>query len=469
MEKILIVEDDQFFREVYTDILRREGYEVDVATSGEEVIASIRISDYALIITDLIMGEMSGLDLLTRIKQVDPAVNVIIITGNANIDSAIYALKNGARVYLIKPFNHDEFRHSVALTMEQYRLINENNDLRQMVKLFQQGQAIANCLDLERLYGLMVETLGAQFAVTRGLGFFNDEVGILSLRHAMGLKTGQAEALADIMKEFFQPAPGEPCLMGVEHCSAAIAKAGLSSLGITEMAVFPIRSKTTEHGGVILFNDPGSSLPQEPALLGLNFLLDQFSLAFDNALRFSTTRSLIYVDELTGLYNYRYLDVSLEREIRRAERFSSFLSVAFVDLDLFKRVNDTYGHLVGSRVLRDVGHILKNAVREVDTVIRYGGDEFTIILVETGDEGAAVVSERIRKAIEDHRFFSDGGAEIKLTASIGFACYPQDTTVRKDLLEMADMAMYRGKAEGKNIVFRAAGLLRSSAAKGVIP
>jgi diguanylate cyclase (GGDEF)-like protein len=93
-------------------------------------------------------------------------------------------------------------------------------------------------------------------------------------------------------------------------------------------------------------------------------------------------------------------------------------------------------------------------------MIRYGGDEFTVILVETGEKGAAIVSERIRHSIEQHSFISDDGNEIRLTASIGFACYPQDTTARKDLLEMADKAMYRGKAEGKNIVFRAADLLK---------
>jgi diguanylate cyclase (GGDEF)-like protein len=457
MEKILIVEDDLFFREMYADILRQEGYEVHTADSGEAVLRNFRIADFALVITDLIMGEMSGLELLTRIKQIDPSVNVIIITGNANIDSAVYALKNGARDYLIKPFNHDEFKHSVALTMEQFRLINENKDLHGMVNLYQKGQAIANCLDLERLYGVIVETLGSQVGVGRGLGLYHEEDGTLSLRYGMGFSDDEAALLAGLVAERLLPAAGEPVCIAIDSWFGADEP--LASLQLREAYLFPIRSKLAEQGLVVLFNEPGSVVP-EFELHRQTFLLDQSSLAYENATRFSNTRNLIYVDELTGLYNYRYLDVALEREIRRAERYSSPLAVIFIDLDLFKRVNDTFGHLVGSRVLREVGDILRGAVREVDTMIRYGGDEFTVILVETGEKGAAIVSERIRRAIEGFSFAADDGTEIRLTASIGFACYPQDTTSRRDLLEMADKAMYRGKAEGKNIVFRAADLIR---------
>nr|6D9M_A Chain A, Fusion protein of Endolysin,Response receiver sensor diguanylate cyclase, GAF domain-containing [Tequatrovirus T4] len=162
-----------------------------------------------------------------------------------------------------------------------------------------------------------------------------------------------------------------------------------------------------------------------------------------------------YIDELTGLFNYRYLDISLDREIKRADRFGSTVSMIFIDLDFFKGVNDTHGHLVGSQVLNEMGMLLKKSVREVDIVIRYGGDEFTVMLVETGEKGAATVAERIRRSIEGHTFLAAEGFNIRLTASLGYACYPADTQSKLELLELADKAMYQGKEQGKNCVFRA--------------
>lgn len=118
-------------------------------------------------------------------------------------------------------------------------------------------------------------------------------------------------------------------------------------------------------------------------------------------------------------------------------------------------VNDTHGHLIGSRVLGEVGALLKRSVRDVDLVIRYGGDEYTIILVETESEDAAVVAERIRTTVENHRFLADEGYDIHLTVCVGYACFPDDTRSKVELLDVADKAMYRGKFSGRNRVFRA--------------
>ena len=205
----------------------------------------------------------------------------------------------------------------------------------------------------------------------------------------------------------------------------------------------------------MLLNDPGQPFPKDVNRKNLTFLLDQASLALDNAARYNFAKDLLYIDELTGLYNYRYLDVVLERELKRSERYGSNLSVLFLDIDLFKMVNDLFGHLIGSRVLREVGILLRKSVRDVDAVIRYGGDEYTIVLVETGLEGATVVAERIRRTVEAHTFGRGDGLAIKLTVSLGYACSPDDATTKADLLEMADQAMYRGKAGGKNMAFHA--------------
>ena len=455
MERILVVEDDVFFREIFNDLLKEEGYEVDVAASGEEAMKKLSQEDYHVVVTDLVMQGMSGLDILSRVKQKDPAIEVIMVTGHANMESAIFALKNGARDYLVKPINHDEFKHTVALCVEQRRLLDENQELKLQINLFQVSQTIANCLDLDRLSSLVIDSLAKEVGVSRGLGFYLDGNDQLILKELRGFTEVAGKKLGDLLLEKIE-------LQG-EKSISSIALRELVPAGNTddceeladlrEAMLLYVRSKSHLQGLIVLFNDAGKDFPTDIRFTSLHFLLDQTLLAFENASHYTTARNLLYIDELTGLFNYRYLEVALERELKRAERYGSNLSVIFLDLDDFKKINDVHGHLIGSKMLRDVGNLLKKSVREVDTVIRYGGDEYTVILIETGLKVAAVVAERIRKSLEDYKFLASEGLNIRVTASLGYACYPDDTRSKIELLEFADQAMYRGKTSGKNIVF----------------
>jgi diguanylate cyclase (GGDEF)-like protein len=184
------------------------------------------------------------------------------------------------------------------------------------------------------------------------------------------------------------------------------------------------------------------------------FLIEQSAHAFENVKTFSQAQEMLFIDDVSGLFNHRYLEVALEREIKRAERYSSHLAVLFIDVDAFKLVNDRHGHMVGSQVLAEFGARLKLSVRDVDIVIRYGGDEYTIILVETTCSIASMVAERIRSQVEAHLFMKEEGHNIRLTCSIGYACCPDDAATKEELLKMADIAMYEGKAAGKNCIQR---------------
>lgn len=452
MERILLVEDDSFFREVFTDVLKEDGYSVEVAVSGEEALEMIRTGGYHLVVTDLVMKDVSGLDLLSAVKRLDPTTAVIMVTGHANVETAIYALKNGATDYLIKPINHDEFRHIVAHCMEQRRLLDENLELKGLVNLFQVSQNIANCLELERIYPLLIEALAKEIGVSRGVGYFSDG-GQLVLHALQGIEEPEAPLLGHaVITECDLRDDGSGNMLFLHDFLPQDAEYGGSVNGAICLY---IRQKTTLQGVIILFNDPGRPLPRDVNRKHVSFLLDQASLALENAARYNFAKDLLYIDELTGLYNYRYLDVVLERELKRCERYGSNLSILFLDIDLFKGVNDMYGHLIGSRVLREVGTLLRKSVRDVDAVIRYGGDEYTIVLVETGLEGAAVVAERIRRTVEEHTFAKADGLAIRLTVSLGYACSPGDASTKVELLEMADQAMYRGKSAGKNKAFHA--------------
>ena len=140
----------------------------------------------------------------------------------------------------------------------------------------------------------------------------------------------------------------------------------------------------------------------------------------------------------------------LRRETKRASRNGRPLSLVFIDLDGFKAINDTHGHLFGSRALVEAAAVVRSSARETDVVARFGGDEFALVLPDTGDEGAFQVGERIRERIAAHRFLVDDGLDIRLTASVGVATLPEVATAPDELIQAADKAMYRVKQAGRN-------------------
>lgn len=156
-------------------------------------------------------------------------------------------------------------------------------------------------------------------------------------------------------------------------------------------------------------------------------------------------------DELTGLYNYRYLQSRISEEFKRAERYREPLSCAMLDIDHFKTFNDRFGHDVGDRVLKTVAARLLEAVREVDVVARYGGEEFLLVLPSTHLAGALTVADRVWRSIGERQFEIADGRMERITASIGVALYPsRGVSSRDELLKAADRALYRAKEEGRN-------------------
>ena len=455
MDKILIVEDDRFFREMFAFLLKGEGYEVDTASCGLEGLKMLAENRYGLVITDLVMPDISGMEILSRVRESDPSIDVIMVTGNANLESAIFALKHGARDYLIKPVDPDAFRHSVAMCLEQRRLLDENEELKNMLSLFQSSQTIAGCLELDRVHHLLVDAVAREIGVGRGIGVFLAD-GQLDLKEVKGLTNSAAMYYRDTILACVAKHLAHNHLMTRLRLKEMpdTVSAGMDS-GISEAYLIFVRTKGVLQGFVAVFNDPDVQMIDfRVKKKNILFLLEQSARAFDNAETYSQAKDMLFIDDLSGLFNHRYLEVALERELKRAERYASHLAILFLDIDCFKQVNDTYGHLVGSRVLREMGALLKKSVREVDVVIRYGGDEFTVILVETACVIAGNVAARIRSLVESHVFLATEGYNIRLTCSIGYSCCPDDTMSKDVLLEMADQAMYVGKASGKNCVNR---------------
>ncbi len=213
----------------------------------------------------------------------------------------------------------------------------------------------------------------------------------------------------------------------------------------------PIFSKRRPIAVLEMLNKLGQPFDRRDVTL-LTCLVEQASIALERTTLYAKTASLGIVDELTKLFNARYLDQALDREIRRCRRYGSIMSLIFVDLDKFKEINDRHGHQMGSQCLTEAAKIMMVCVRDVDILARYGGDEFVVILPETTVGIAKTVAERLHEAINTHIFLEPEGIKARITASIGIAGFPDHAQTKEALISKADGAMYRSKADGRNKV-----------------
>ncbi|MBE9502651.1 MAG: response regulator, partial [Proteobacteria bacterium] len=198
---ILVVDDDEFFRSLHADIIRNGGYDVMVASSGSEAIDIVKSSDVDVVVTDLIMADINGQDVLERTKQHNALIEVILVTSHGTMDSAIRALKSGAFDYVRKPVNEDELLLSIDRCFEQRLLVKENRGLRQSLKLFKVSRTIASCLELDKLYRLTLDALLQEIPGDSGLClFFNKERNALEIKASKHIDGRVAEKMAQIIK-----------------------------------------------------------------------------------------------------------------------------------------------------------------------------------------------------------------------------------------------------------------------------
>ncbi len=300
-------------------------------------------------------------------------------------------------------------------------------ELRAMAEI---TELIHSTLDLDTVGPLVLETLQKVIDVPAACIFVIDKVKAQTLFSASkGLESGSQARYGDIDHETGDLSVGEEhfaCLELLDHNQMLV--------------VFCAEAQQID------------ALDNEDRMV-LQTVASELVVAVENSRLYKLTRRLAITDELTDLYNYRYLQQRLDDEVGRAKRYGKQLSLLMLDVDDFKAVNDTHGHLAGDAVLAELATVMKSVVREVDVVARYGGEEFSVMLPETDASGAFIVAEKIREAVSMHRFpDEDGERRVHVTVSIGLANMPVHAEDKESLLRAADDALYQAKNTGKDRV-----------------
>jgi len=485
--RILVADDDEAVLESVAWLLQENGYDVVPANGGVSCIEQLEKRAPDLILLDILMPDADGCQLLERIKGDDRwrDLPVLMLSAQPPEDASVKSLGLGAADFIRKPYRPKELLARVqaqlrmgallrstraALMRTEEQLVRAQQDADSRRKLVDILHEVTGDLSVSELFHLLVRR------AARALG----------VSHCSVVLARPGEPQATVVAAFENPGlqhlpvqlerypelkaaldSGQPVL--VEDLDTHPLYEGVRHVWGIEGLEVPIRSVialpfSIDRGqyGVFLVRRTRDQERFGPADLEFAQAVITAAVAViqraqmvestmaDNA----RLEQLAQTDPLTQLLNRRALTERIAAEMERTLRYDSTMALLMIDLDHFKRVNDTYGHLVGDDVLRDVAPLLSDTIRTADIVARYGGEEFLVFLPETDDAGAESFADRIRRAIETHPFASDSLPEpLRLTASIGVAVYPAARIESvEDLFARADAALYRAKADGRNRV-----------------
>jgi diguanylate cyclase (GGDEF)-like protein len=447
---VLFVDDDRLQRELARDTLAGQ-VDLECCARAEDAAALLARERFDLVVSDLQMPGMSGVELLRLVRREYPRTDFVLVTAHASLQSAVDALRMGASDYLLKPLVWDELALVLERVLLRRRLVEENARLRESLATVESCRVLASCLEVGDVYSVALDLLLRTTGEARGAALFQRSSAPLS--DGLELRGFRDDEEQRLRRTLVHEKPID--LRGLDRIQVlgagpvldALRRAGIDAASI--LAV-PVPGEEVEAGLLVV---PLARADADAALLDrAGVVAAHAAVALRNAERYERAKERAFVDDVTDVYNARYLLEAMEREIRRAERYGAELSVLFLDLDRFKLVNDRHGHLVGSQALRQLSRVLASCVRQVDTLARYGGDEFTIVLPDTGEAGAAQVAERIRRVVEDTPFEAGRAEPMHLTCSLGHATFPRHGSDRGTLLDAADKAMYRAKSLGRNRV-----------------
>lgn len=483
MEKgtILVVDDSPLILEMISKFLNTNGYEVLTASDGIEAIEKAFRELPDMIVLDVMMPRMNGYQTCRLLKSDHETcdIPIIMLTVRDQTSDKYWGIQTGADVYLSKEFEQPILLKTIETLIQKRRKIpvakslirgtslisavdivskvNEQLDkklfeatvLNEMSSLIERGIE-----DFEGIVNIVMETLARilDYDVAAIVTIEEHDIGcffkINKPSSELRLREVQ-EYTKNYLKEnnICLSSSNKMTVFGTDKIEQA------SVTNERKIAYFdvPIRFADKMGGLIVLARNASEKIDSKEEDF-FKVVVKQAFIIMENSWLYNKVKSLAVTDSLTGIYNHGFLYECLCKEYARAERYKLPLSFLMLDMDYFKKVNDFYGHPQGDTVLCKISLILRNNVRVCDTIGRYGGEEFSIILPESKLEDSVSLAERIRKEVEQYNF-GDVNKVIKCTASIGVSSYPcPDVKNLEDLINKADRALYNAKAEGRNRV-----------------
>jgi len=432
--RLLLVDDEPRALASLDALLQRRGYQLTTAGSGNEALAQLAATHFDLVLLDLRLPDIGGHQVMDFINEHDIDTKVIVMSGRVEIDAAIGSLKRGAYDYLRKPYSHEELLATVGNALEQCRLEQANRFFTQQLE------------NSEKMYRYMVDASPDIIYMLDHEGrftFVNDRAcQLLGYRREELIGRHYGMLVVDDDRErachtFNERRAGERASRNVEL--RVCCRTGTQHERAFHSTVMTISLNAV---GMHL----SGQAPGTPAFFGT------YGIARDVSSRKRAEEVIFhqaYHDILTDLPNRTLFKDRLGQAMLQARRRQGQLAVMFLDLDRFKLVNDTLGHVKGDELLQQAAARLKDCLRKGDTLARQGGDEFTVVLPELhGPDDARIVADKFLERL--HQPFDLDGHEVHISASIGIALYPAHGESIDTLLRHADIAMYRVKALGKN-------------------
>lgn len=465
MRKALLFGGGTEFAEAYSGLFSRSGLVLERCRSAKSVRLEPSVRPVLVVHTGLGAAQVRVLE---AVMAADHKLPVILITsGGKDASPLAKKLKARARHVLPGDFLKKDLQSAVKASVEHLeltgRLAEMESELarkeRELSCVLGVTKVLSSSLEPSRILSNIMEHARSIVGGRSWLLFLVDALsGELVFNSAKGMSVSKARS--------FRLGPNEgACGQAALKLSPVVINDVGSAKGldtVVERAVgvkprslmaVPITGNGRLLGVVEIINADGPEGFTSKDVELATMLMDQTAIAIERREMYQKMEDLAITDDLTKLFNLRYLDRSLDVEIERATRYNAPLSLIFMDVDRFKDVNDHYGHLIGSKLLVEISQILLQGLRKVDIVARYGGDEFVIVLPQTGVEAARQIAERLRRAIERAVFMRSENLALSLTASFGIASYPDHAATQEELMRLADEAMYRVKYQTRNDVY----------------
>ena len=467
--KILVADDDQALSRTLSWILKENGYEVLTVPGGEHLFDHLSAEQFDLLLLDIMMPKVDGLQLLQRVKA-DPRFKdlpVLMISSMPPEEATVRSLGLGASDFIPKPFRVRELLARVKAHLRVGRELNQARaEARSRSEMMEILQEVTASLKPEEIYQILVRRVAQGLNISRCsiiIAGPDDDHGTVvaafenpmlhnlavdlrrypEIQHA--LTTGEVVLVRDVLTD---PLFEDVRAVWQQEGREAPARSAIAirfSLRQQPAGVFFLRTTT----GDAPLNEQDVQFAEQVINAAVAALEKAYDL--ENAVMGQEQlRHLAETDPLTNCFNRRALMEKLEQEMDRAARYATMLTGMMIDIDNFKQINDTYGHLVGDRVLKQLASLLKREQRSVDIVARYGGEEFVVLLPETTSTESRNFAERILRRVATHDF-GEQGNPVRVTISIGIATFPDErVTDGESLLRLADTHLYRAKTDGRN-------------------